>query len=124
MFRYAFGPFAGISLLLAACQSTGNAYDRPARIIDPDRDSRAALGSAVNQSLGVSVTLSDSALTDSSLLVIENWPRPTIENPLPQGRIMDAPIQFRLVRNGEDCVLVNLQDRSRYLLANTRCEIE
>ena len=101
-----------------------NDYDRPARIVTPDDASRAALQAAVNSALGTNVILSDSALTDSSVLTIENMPPPTMENPMPRGRVMKLPIQFRLVVNGTDCVLVNQQDRSRYLVSNTSCEAE
>ena len=111
-------------LLLAGCQTVIAEYDRPARIVNPDDTSRAALSAMVNLSLGTEVTLSDSALTDTSLLVIENRPPPTMENPVPQGRIMKMPIQFRLVINGSDCVLVNQRDRSRYVLSDTTCEAE
>ena len=106
------------------CQTVVDDYDRPARIVTPDARSRAALQAAVNSALGTNVILSDSALTDSSVLTIENMPPPTMENPMPRGRVMKLPIQFRLVVNGTDCVLVNQQDRSRYLVPNTSCEPE
>jgi hypothetical protein len=37
---------------------------------------------------------------------------------------MDAPIQFRLVINGDDCILIDQRDRSRHNLENTTCEAE
>lgn len=109
---------------MVGCQSMPTDHDRPARIINPDTASRTALQSTVDSALGVHVTLSDAALTDSSLLTIENRPRPTIENPVPQGRDMQMPIQFRLVKNGDDCVLIRQQDRSRHILTNTACAPE
>ena len=111
-------------LAVTGCQTVSNDYDRSARIVNPDDRSRAALQAAVNSALGTNVILSDSALTDSSVLTIENMPPPTMENPMPRGRVMKLPIQFRLVVNGPDCVLVNQQDRSRYLVPNTSCEPE
>lgn len=113
-----------LATVLGACQTVPEDFDRPARIINPDAASRAALQETVDMALGTHVTLSDSALTDSSLLTIEVSPKPTMENPMPQGRNMDPAIQFRLVRNGDECVLVNTRDRSRYALANTSCEVE
>ena len=109
------------ALFLASCASAPDPIDEPARIVEPDENSRAALRATLHEALGVSVTVSDAALTDSSLLVIENQPPATMENPVPQGRIMDLPIQFRLVRNGDDCILINRQDEKRYLLRDTRC---
>jgi hypothetical protein len=111
------------TLSAAGCQTVVADYDRPARIVANDA-SRAALQATVNNALGTTVTLSDSALTDSSLLTIENIPQPTMENPVPQGRVMKMPIQFRLVINGSDCVLVSQQDRARYVLADTSCAAE
>ena len=101
-----------------------NSHEQPARILKADACSRAALPRTVDAALGTHVILSDSALTDSSLLTIENRPPPTIENPVTQGRGMQMPIQFRLVRNGDRCVLVRQSDRSRYVLNHTSCTPE
>ena len=106
---------------IVGCQSLATDHDRPALIINSDTASRAALQSTVDTALGVHVALSDSALTDSSLLTIENRPTPTMENPVPQGRDMQMPIQFRLVKNGDECVLVRQQGRSRHVLPDTTC---
>ena len=111
-------------LMLSGCQTVDADLDRPARIVNADADSRAALQTVVNEALGTEVMLADTALTDSSLLTIERWPAGTMDNPVPQGRILEKPIQFQLVRNGDDCVLVKKSDGSRYLLSDTNCEAE
>lgn len=111
-------------LACGACQSLAGDYDRPARIVNADAGSRAALRAAVNEALGVEVILADTALTASSLLTIEHWPAGSIDNPVPQGRIEDAPVHFRLVKNGDDCVLVRQADGTRYPLADTECAVE
>jgi len=101
-----------------------DAYDKPARIVNPDDASRAALQEAVNTMFGTNVTLADNALTDSSLLTIERSPKPTMENPNPLGRNMELPFQLRLVINGSDCVLIDQRDRSRHVLPHTSCQAE
>lgn len=111
-------------LVLGGCQTVNADYDQPARIVDPDADSRAALNAALNEALGTDVMLADDALTASSLLTIERWPAGTMDNPVPQGRILEKPIQFQLVRNGADCVLVKQSDGARYPLNDTDCEAE
>lgn len=111
-------------LMLSGCQTVDADLDRPARIVNADADSRAALQGVVNEALGSEVMLADTALTDSSLLTIERWPAGTMDNPVPQGRILEKPIQFQLVRNGDDCVLVKKSDGSRYLLSDIDCEAE
>jgi len=106
------------------CRKVATDYDKSARIVDPDDASRAALQRAVDEALRTHVTLADDALTESSLLVIErNAPR-SIQGMPAQGRNMDVPIQFRLVINREDCVLIDQRDRSRHTLENTSCEPE
>lgn len=110
--------------VLSGCQATGAETERPARIVDPDAASRAALQAAVNDALGREVRLADSALTDSSLLVIEISPPQRLDKPVPTGRDMTKPLRFRLVKSGNDCVLINMQDESRQVLAETRCEAE
>ena len=106
------------------CQTVPNDYDRPARIVNPDAASFESLQLTVKHALGGNVVLSDSALTDSSILTIENLPKASMENPVPHGRVYKRPVQFRLVMNGNDCILVNQQDRSRYVLENTTCIAE
>ena len=115
---------AVIALTALGCQTMGDNYDKPARIVNNNDASRAALQEAVNKVFGTNVTLADNALTDSSVLTIERSPRPTMENPNPLGRNMEMPIQLRLVVNGSDCVLIDQRDRSRHILANTTCEAE
>jgi len=117
--------FVGLcAFLVVGCQTLASDEDRPARIIDADDASRTALQETLNRVLGTNVTLSDTALTDRSVLTFENWPIPTMENPVPQGRIMKMPIQFRLMLNGTDCILIDNRDDSRHLLENTTCIAE
>ena len=115
---------ASLCLMLTACQTVNADYDQPARIVNPDADSRAALQAAVNEAIGREVMLADDALTDSSMLVIERWMPGTLEDPAPQGWILEKPVQFQLVRNGEDCFLLRKSDGARYVLSNTDCEAE
>ena len=114
----------GTLLLGSGCKNVAPDQEFAARIVNPDDASRAALQAAVNTMLHTDVMLADDALTDSSLLIIERNPPRTMEHPHPQGRIMDMPIQFRLVSNGVDCFLVDQRDGSRQRLENTECVAE
>lgn len=109
---------------LCGCQTIVADIERPARIVDADAASRAALQAAVNDAFGRDVRLADTALTDSSELLIEISPPGTMQNPVPVGLDLGKPFRFQLVKSGDDCVLVNRQDDSRQVLANTRCEPE
>lgn len=115
---------SGVALLTMGCQTMGSNSDQPARIVGADAASRAALHKAVSTAFGTDVTLAPDALTDSSILVIERNPRPTLDRPNPQGRNMEQPFQLRLYKNGDDCILVDERDQTRYVLADTSCIAE
>jgi len=108
--------------LLAGCQSVTPGEAIPARIVDPDEASRTALESAVNQALGGDVLLADDALTDTDVLIIERRTPATPEGRIATGRNMDLPVQFRLVLDGTECVLIDTRESVRYTLENTRCD--
>ena len=113
MFVAAFG--------IVGCQTVASGYDKPARITNPNDDSRAALQQTVNAALNTNVTLAADALTDSSLLIIERAMPRSMEGSPAQGRTMEMPYQFRLVINGDECVLIDQRDDSRHVLQDTSC---
>ena len=115
---------AALVVGVGGCRTVATDHDRAARIIHADDASRAALQHAVNDALNTNVTLADDALTESSLLIIERSPPRSMQGLPTQGRNMDMPIQFRLVINREDCILIDQRDRSRYELENTTCEAD
>ena len=108
-------------LALAACQSLGDNGDVPARITGPTADSRAALRHAVGEMLHTEVQLADDALTRSSVLTIERNPPRTMQNLPATGRNLESPIQFRLVKTGASCVLIDGRNEERRVLENTTC---
>jgi hypothetical protein len=111
--------------LYGCCKKTvPTERDQPARVIEADAASRLAVQNAVSTALHTDVMLADDALTTTSVLVIERNPPRSLQGHPAQGRIMEAPIQFQLVRHGEACVLIDQRDRSRYPLENTRCKAE
>jgi len=115
---------AGLLFATAGCQTLATDSDVAARITNPTDDSRKALQSAINDALGANVTLADDALTDSSVLTIERNPPRSMENLPAQGRNIDMPMQFRLVLDDGDCVLIYTADDSRRTLADTNCIAE
>ncbi|MGB8331618.1 MAG: hypothetical protein WCE62_15935 [Polyangiales bacterium] len=115
---------AAVAIGVAGCRTVATEHDQAARIIDPNDASRAALQRAVNDALNANVTIADDALTESSLLIIERSHPRSMQGSPAQGRNMEVPIQFRLVINRGDCVLIDQRDRSRRILADTRCEAE
>lgn len=109
---------------ISGCKNVAPDADQAAVITDPDAASRAALQQTVNAALHTEVLLADDALTDSSILIIERKIPQSIEGSPAQGRNMEMPIQFRLVTDGGNCILVDQRDASRHILADTRCVAE
>lgn len=112
------------AVIFAGCKNVAPDTDQAAVIVDPDAASRAALQETVNAALHTDVTVADNALTDSSILIIERKIPQSIEGSPAQGRNMEMPIQFRLVTDGTNCILVDQRDASRHILADTRCVAE
>ncbi len=106
---------------LVACQTVATNDDRPARITDPTDASRAALQQTVDNALNTEVALADDALTNTSLLIVERVVPRTVAGSPAQGRNMSTPFQFRLIVNGDDCILIDQRDESRYTLDDTSC---
>lgn len=113
-----------LAMSLASCKNVAPDADQAAVIVDPNAASRAALQEAVNTALHTEVTLADDALTNTSILIIERQVPQSIEGSPAQGRTMEMPIQFRLVTDGTDCILIDQRDMSRVVLADTACSIE
>jgi len=110
--------------ILAGCQTMATGTDVPARITNPSAASRAALQNAVNDALHTEVLLAASALTTSSILVIERNPPRSMQNQAATGRNMDPPMRFHLVLNNSECILVDQRDESRHRLEDTTCAAE
>jgi len=117
------------ALALAGCRSDpppdAQTDERPARIVDPSPDSRAALKAAVGAALhGADVTLADDALVGSSLLdIAPKLARDAHGNPI-MGRDLGRPIQFELLRIGNACVIELRATGERWTLSHTQCVAE
>ncbi len=113
--------YVSAALLLCACRSD----ERPARIVDPDAASRAALHAAVAAALnGADVTLADDALTGSSQLIIEPGVHRDAQNNRIMGREIRAPVQFVLLKHDGECVLESQATHQRWVLTATQCVAE
>ena len=99
----------------------GGSDDVPARISNPSAESRAELKAVIGNMVHTEVRLADDALTQSSVLTIERTPPRTLQNLPATGRNLERPIQFRLFKNGGDCVLIDGRTGQRYVLQNTTC---
>ena len=115
---------AVFAMSMSGCKNVAPEADQAAVIVNPDAASRAALQQTVNAALHTDVTLADDALTDTSVLIIERKIPQSIEGSPAQGRNMEMPIQFRLVTDGANCILIDQRDLSRAVLVDTECVTE
>ena len=117
-------PVAAVLICAAGCQGMAVAGDVPARIVGPTDASREALRETLYRALGTEVTLADDARTASSVLTIERQVPRSIDMQDAYGRNLEAPLQFRLVKNGTACILIDPRDGARYALEHTECAAE
>ncbi|MDQ2076327.1 hypothetical protein [Marinimicrobium sp. ABcell2] len=119
--------FIGVVALMGAlsgCQTT-DLDPVPGLIVEPDADSRAALSEAVSNALdGVDVLLAPNALTESSVLILEQSHYRADENMHRQGRRLDQPEHFQLLFQGGACILVHKDSGQHQMLADTECKPE
>ena len=113
-----------LAMVLTGCQTVTPEAERPARMVDADDASRAALGRAVDTLMGTHVTLAPNALIDSSYLTLETLPKPSMENPVPLGRDLSGPMRLRLLTDGTDCILLDTRTEARQRVDGIRCEAE
>lgn len=116
---------------MAACKSTATGPssedvsvpgDRPAVIVNPSAESRAELRRVVGDMLfGAEVTLSEDALTESSVLTLERQSIRSLGHPPASGRDLGQPERFRLMTTGTQCFLIHDSNHARYELTETEC---
>jgi hypothetical protein len=110
--------------ILSACNHVLVKNDVPAYIVNPTKESRAELKEAVSKALnGVSVTLTDDALTKDDRLIIERKQHVDPQGNLIMGLETEMPHQFRLVKNNGKCILIDQDNGNRMELKKTTCEV-
>ena len=109
--------FVALLILLAGCQGLNKNSDLPALIVEPNDPSRAALQATVSGLFGGYKV----RLADDALLILELGPQKKLSNLPANGRILTAPYRFRLIKNDDECTLIDLRNGSRHVLADTTC---
>ena len=107
---------------LTGCRTDALAGETPALLVDPDASIRAELQRLVSAALGgAGITLSDAALTDSSLLIIERKPHVDASGARIMGRDLGTPEQFQLIKQGSVCLLEQIRTGARWPLQGAAC---
>ena len=108
------------SLLLVACQSSGQPLV-PALLSQSSGEQRALLEEAVEELLERGVRLSERALTESSLLLLERQSGTGINGQLLDGRRQAPPERLRLYLWGDQCLLEHEASGRRQRLEGVDC---
>ena len=110
------------AFVLAGCVSTPSRSEEPAVITAPTAASREELARVVSGALhGAPVRLAEDALTKESLLIIERTPMRGANGVPVEGRVMEKPEQFELVKSGCQCILIHRRAGERHVLTRTTC---
>ena len=110
------------ALNMASCQSQSSEDDVPALVDKPTPASHGEIVSILSSVLNQSpVMISHDALTRTNLLVIERKRIQQLKGDRDGRRINETSAQFRLVKNGSNCVLIYVQNESRFELNETSC---
>ena len=113
---------ASAVVLICLCRPLSACEPQPAVVTDPTAQSRAELSRVVSEALGgAPVRLADDALTQASTLVIERiMPRDAAGFPL-NGREVEKPQHFRLIKRASYCILIQESTGRRWLLSAATC---
>jgi len=107
----------------SACTSApAGEPDRPAVLQESDANTRAAVSAAVTEMLkGTEVTLVEDVLLHDSWLTVERTRPRTATGQLLNGRVLERPEQFQLVKRENQCVLVHQGSGNRKVLESIAC---
>ncbi len=111
------------ALLLSACQSFPEAFDKPASLTRITDAQRTQLVTLLTELSGQQVTLTDKVFAGADRLVLERTRRAGSDaGRLATGRNMDPPRIFRLVKNKGACLLLDDSSGSRHQLRGFHCQ--
>jgi hypothetical protein len=112
-----------LSGLACGCVQTAVHVEQPAVLKPDDATSRAVVQASLQRALGRAVTLSETALVNDSLLVIEPVPA-RIEGQRIDGRDLQLRAErFTLLRVDNHCVLRKESTGERIALPGADCHI-
>jgi hypothetical protein len=110
------------TVVLSGCVPRLASPDAPAVLTHPTARWREELAQVVSRALnGAPVTLAESALTTSDVLIVGRTERRDAQGRNLNGRELSRPDHFRLVKHGSRCVLVHEETGRRWTLRSATC---
>ncbi|MFV8781484.1 hypothetical protein ACNKU7_03580 [Microbulbifer sp. SA54] len=118
--------FIACTAMMGALISCGSlnatSPERPAIIVGATSEGRAELQRVLEEAnYGAPVTISESAFTDSSQLILEQGRLLNPTQRMLNGRDLGKPRIFHLVSRAEECWLIRAADGQRWRLTNINC---
>jgi hypothetical protein len=111
--------------LVAGCQSKPYSDFKPAVLSDSSAKSHSKLVEVISDELSTKpVTIAKNAFVDKSWIMVTKQARQTIDNHNIQGRDMQQPVKFQLMKNDNHCYLVLGSNVKRWQLDNLSCRYE
>ena len=112
-----------LSIALCACALPSTGTEETAAVIEaPSEATHTELQQAVNALLGKSVMLASDALTQSNVLVIDRTPARDSTGRRIEARSTELADRLRLVKRGDDCVLIDERTQQERVLSKIRCK--
>lgn len=109
---------------LPACRTWPAEQGAAAVITHPTAASRADLALAVARAFhGAPIRLADDALTRESLLIVGHAQARDARGLPLNGRELQHPQHFRLLRRGWRCVLLHVETGESHVLTHTTCRV-
>ncbi len=110
-------------IVIMACNTLSAQDEVPAVLVEPSEAAQAELREAISTTLnGREVTLSETALTHESELIIQRVVRRDSRGLPLTGRDFEKPDHFTLMKSAEQCVLVHRESGRRIPLRSATCK--
>lgn len=112
-------------LIMAGCQSITEEKLKPALLESVDQSSHAQIEQVIKDEFGSQeLRIAESAFIQRSSVTIMMQARRTVDNQNLQGRDMQKPMRFKLMKSSSNCYLVLDSNSKSWKLPGVTCRYE
>ena len=113
------------SLTLAGCQSIASDDLKLALLESANQNAKLQIKQIILQDFGTrELKIADDAFLNQSSITIMKQVRRTLENSNLQGRDMQTPKRYKLMKSGSNCYLVSDSNSKTWKLTDVTCRYE
>lgn len=110
-----------MSAVVTACTTPAEPLETPALLTATTQACRAQIEYAIGRWMGAPVTLGTMAFSSESHIMIEHKQARDASGRVLDGRLLDKPEAFHLVRAGGKCIVVNVRTFERAIVDACTC---